>query len=198
MRWRHRPCLSGRKQEFFEKAMSLLVATLIPAFLVLTCGVMLMGRASQVDRLGRQLMRSRGVALIVFGCASVWFLFKVAHLGEADFGNYRPLLLLGFGAIAALSWFSLPDFLAVRGAAILTLMLSRVLLDAAFMEAPVGRLFMVSLVYVGIVLALYLGTVPFRLRDFFDWLFADKRRPQVLGAFFVLYGLILCGTAFTY
>ena len=73
------------------------------------------------------------------------------------------------------------------------------LLGAAFMEfGQPQRLFMVTLVFVAIVAAIYLAAVPYRLRDFFQWLFATPGRARVFGAGLLIYGLVLSGLAFTY
>lgn len=132
------------------------------------------------------------------GVASAWFLYGVAHLGEADFGNYRKPLLAFFFAVAVLSCFYVRDFLAVRAASILVLMTAKLLLDAAFMEEPGRRLFMVAFVYLCIVAALYLGTLPYRARDFFDWLFARGSRTFAVGSILAAYGLLLSSIAFSY
>ena len=92
----------------------------------------------------------------------------------------------------------LPDFLAVRGTAILVLFYSREALDAAFMQEPESRLFMVSIVYIGIVIALYLGAWPYRLRDFLNWLYVSDRRPRILGVSMAAYGILLGALAFGY
>src|SRR5690606_9150535 len=115
-----------------------------------------------------------------------------------DFGAYRHYLFLGFGVVAVLSFFHARDFLAVRGLAILILLAANVLLDAAYMQEPAGRLFLVSFVYLAIVAALYLGMSPFRMRDFFGWLFATDGRPKILGGVLLFYGLLLNIVAFTY
>ena len=57
---------------------------------------------------------------------------------------------------------------------------------------------MVSAVYVAIVAAIFLGGYPYRLRDFFGWLFARASRPRLLGTLFASYGLLLSILAFTY
>ena len=49
-----------------------------------------------------------------------------------------------------------------------------------------------------IVAAILLGGYPYRLRDFFGWLFARPGRPRALGALFASYGLLLSILAFTY
>jgi hypothetical protein len=60
------------------------------------------------------------------------------------------------------------------------------------------RLFFVVPFYVGIALSLYLGYSPFRLRDFFGWLFANTSRPRTLGLIFLLYGGFVSVLAFAY
>ncbi len=178
--------------------MTLFAATLLPALLLLVIGGLLLWNGEPVAELAKRSLRSLPVALVTLSLGGGWFLYEVTQLGISDFGNHRVLLFVLFLAIAVLSVFYVRDFLAVRAAAILNLMAARPLLDAAYMEDPPSRLFMVGLVYVCILLALYLGTIPYRLRDFFDWLFAKETRTQILGASCTLYGLLLCTTAFCY
>ncbi len=178
--------------------MPLFAATLLPAIVLLAVGGLLLWNGEPVAGLAKRSLRSLPVALVALGLGGGWFLYEVMQLGVSDFGNYRNLLFILFLAIAVLSVFYVSDFLAVRGAAILYLMAAKTLLDAAYMQDPPSRLFMVGIVYVCILLALYLGTIPYRLRDFFEWLFAKGTRPKIFGAACALYGLLLCATAFTY
>jgi hypothetical protein len=120
------------------------------------------------------------------------------HLGPADFGQYRHLLFLVFLTVAVGSFFYVPDFLAVRGLSALTLLTSGVLLDAAYMQNPQTRLFLVSFVYLLIVISLYLGANPYRLRDFFDWLYKKEFRPRAIGGALAAYGILLIGVALNY
>ena len=60
------------------------------------------------------------------------------------------------------------------------------------------RLFMVAFVYLALILAIWLGAQPWRLRDFFHWLFARSARSRGLGGLLVAYGCLLCGVAFTF
>jgi hypothetical protein len=57
---------------------------------------------------------------------------------------------------------------------------------------------MVSLVYVALAGAIWLGAQPWRLRDFFGWLFAQPTRARSLGGALAVYGLVLSIVAFTY
>jgi hypothetical protein len=179
--------------------MSLLIATLIPGLLLLALGAALLSGRKTVGASLRAFPRSETAAMVFFGGGAIWFLTRVWHLSAADFGDYRTILCIAFAAIALLSFKYVPDFLAVRGLAVLLLLSAGPLLDAAFMhyDQP-QRLLMVSVVYLFIALAIYLGAVPYRLRDFFEWLFRTPGRSRVLGAILAGYGLLLTITAFTY
>ncbi|MFT3830665.1 MAG: hypothetical protein QM691_13260 [Opitutaceae bacterium] len=179
--------------------MSLFVATLLPALLLLALGGLLLWNGPAVGATAKALPRSRRAAWLFMGVGALWFLWRLVHLGAADELLPKPILLLAFGAIALLSFSHAPDFLAVRGLAIVTLLAAGEFLYAAYMELafPQRRL-MVAAVYVAIVAAIFLGAYPYRLRDFFGWLFARPGRPRALGALLAGYGLVLTIVALTY
>lgn len=179
--------------------MSLTLATLIPGLVLLGLGVPLLLNNSAYTTLLKRFPRSQRAAYVFFTAGSAWFLYAVWHLSQADFGDYRGYLFVGFAAVAALSFKCVPDFLAVRGLSTLILMAAMPLLDAAYMEYDKPqRLLMVSLVYLAIALAIWLGAQPWRLRDFFSWLFARPQRTRALGGVLAGYGLLLAAVAFTY
>lgn len=179
--------------------MSLTLATLLPGLLLILLGAALLSGHSAVKASLLTFPRSSTATMVLFGAGSLWFLYRVWHLSNADFGEYRVILFLAFAVIAALSFKYVPDFLAVRGLAILMLLGATPLLGAAYMEYDhPQRLFMVTLVYVGIALALYFGAVPYRMRDFLGWLFRLPRRSRVAGACCLGYGVLLAIVAFTY
>lgn len=179
--------------------MSLTLATLLPGLVLIALGAGLLSGRSSVAALLKAFPRSPAATVVLFGAGSAWFLYAVWHLSEADFGEYRTILFVAFAAIALLSFKYVPDFLAVRGLAILLLLSAAPLRGAAYMhyEHP-QRLLMVTLVYLAIALALYLGAVPYRMRDFLEWLFRRPARPRFLGGLLLAYGLVLAVTAFTY
>jgi len=178
--------------------MSLTVATLIPAVLLLALGVPLLLNHSGYAALLKAFPRSNRAAYLFFGAGAAWFLYAIWHLSPADFGEYRLWLFVGFTAVALLSFKCVPDFLAVRGLCAIVLMGAMPLLDAAYMEEPQQRKLMVAAVYVAIALAIWLGAQPWRMRDFLGWLFARPGRARVLGGALAAYGALLALVAFTY
>lgn len=179
--------------------MSLTTATLLPGLILIALGALFLLNHAAIVTSVKRLPRSRSAALIFFGLGAAWFLFRIWHLSEADFGQYRRPLFVFFAAVAVGAFFYVPDFLAVRGLAVIVLLGAMPLLDAAYMEyEQPQRLFMVSAVYVALALAIYLGASPFRLRDFFEWLYRQPRRARVLGGALAGYGVLLSIVAFTY
>ncbi len=181
--------------------LTLFQATLLPGLFLLLLGGALLWNHARLGGWARALPRSNFAAWVFFGLGAVWFVFRLTKLGESDliFFQTPTPVVIGFAALAVLSFIYTPDFLAVRGLCVLMLMVAEPLLAAAYMHYEFKqRLFMVTAVYLGLGLALYLGAAPYRLRDFFDWLFRQPSRPRVIGAALLLYGLVTSAAAFTY
>ena len=137
-------------------------------------------------------------AVITFGGSGLWFLYTLSQLGESDFGNIKGLLMAVFGGAGILAFFYLSDFLSVRGLCVFSLLLSREFLDSAFMQEPASRLVLVSLTYALVVAALYLGAVPYRLRDFLTFLYEKPKRARAFGAasLFCAAALVIASTTY--
>jgi hypothetical protein len=178
--------------------MSLFAATLVPGLILVLLGLPLLVDHSGAKAAIQAFPRSTSAGYVVFTAAAGWFLYNIWHLSNADFGEYRTLLFVGFGAIAVLAFRCVPDFLGVRGACGIVLVGAAPLLNAAYMEYEhPQRLYMVGLVYVAIALAIWLGAQPWRLRDFLQWLFARAARSRGVGGLLVAYGILLFVVAFT-
>lgn len=181
--------------------MSLFLATLLPGLFLALLGAVLCWNGAPLGVTARALPRSREAAWAFFGAGAIWFVWRISHLGEADliFFQTPKLLMIAFGALAVLAFIYAPDFLAVRGLTVLMLLAAEPLLYAAYMEwTHPQRLLMVTAVYVGLAAAIYLAAYPFRLRDFFEWLFRTPGRPRLVGAIVLAYGLATSAAAFTY
>jgi hypothetical protein len=181
--------------------MSLFLATLLPGLLLAVLGGLLCWNGAPVAAGAKALPRSRVGAWVLFGTGAAWFVWRLSRTGEADliFFQSPPPVMLGFGVLAGLAFLYAPDFLAVRGLSVLMLLAAEPLLRAAYMQWDhPQRLLMVSAVYAGLAAALYLAAYPFRLRDFFDWLFRVPARTRLLGGLLLAYGLATAAAAFTY
>ncbi len=144
-------------------------------------------------------MRSKGLAVLFFGLAVVWFLWHVWHLGEADFGRFRFWLLLVFGLAGFGAFSYCRELLAARGVCCLYLLLALPLLGAAYMhyEHP-QRLLMVGGIYLLLPVAITFGAMPWRFRDTVTWLYKKPARLRWTGRLLVAYGLCVALTSLTY
>ena len=181
--------------------MTLFFATLITGLILLALGSLFLVSNSAIKSMFKAFPRSQTATVIFFGGGAAMFLYQVANMSTADvigFSTPTPFLYI-FGALAVLSFFYLPEFLAVRGLSIVILVGSWPMLMSAYgrYELP-QRLWMVSALYIAISAALYLAASPFRLRDFFEWIYRTPARPRILGGVLATYGLLLGGVAFTY
>ncbi|HZZ59376.1 MAG TPA: hypothetical protein VFE31_16210 [Opitutaceae bacterium] len=179
--------------------MSLSTATLIPGLILLLAGLpLLLGSASAIAAY-RAFPRSRGASFLLFGAGAVWFLYQIWNLSPADFGDYHVALTVGFGAVAILAFKCVPDFLAVRGLAVLILLGCWPLLMAGYLRFDHPQIyFQKVLLYVALSLAIWVGAQPWRLRDFLEWLFARRERTRAIAGVVVGYGALLAVLAFTY
>lgn len=179
--------------------MSLTIANLIVAALLLLAGIPLLANSTTVAASLRRFPRSRTAAYILFGAGAAWFLSAVWNLSPADFGEYRTYLFIGFALIAVLSFKCVPDFLAVRGLCAIVLMGAMPLLDAGYMNYEYWQIYFYKIaVFVAIALAIWLAAQPWRMRDFITWLLARPSRARGLGAALSVYGLLVAAVAFTF
>ena len=178
--------------------MSLFLATLLPGLVLAALGGALLSGNTLVSSTLKSFPRSANATVVFFGGASAWCLYRVWNLSPADFGEYHVLLFIGFALVAALSFWCVPDFLAVRGLAALVLLAASPILDAGYMNFQPQVYPLKIFVYFCIGVAIWLGATPYRLRDFFEWLFRTNGRPRAVGSALLGYGVLLGLLAFTY
>ncbi|HCJ12217.1 MAG TPA: hypothetical protein DHV51_03885 [Opitutae bacterium] len=164
----------------------------------IACGYFLIKNPIWLYPRMEHFLRSKRAAFWSFGIASVWFLYYIATLGEADFGQYRLWLFLLFGGAAVGAFFKMEDFLSIRGVAACVLLGAKVLLDSAYMQPTSARLVLVTVVYGLIVVSIFVGAMPFLLREFTHWLFEQSERPLVLGSSLASIGTLLVVSSFFY
>ena len=173
-------------------------ATLYTGIVLIVLGLAFCWNGEPVKRALIQFGRSKTATFLVFGASTAWFIYKVAHLSEADEIGIisREFMLIVFIGVALLSFIYVPDFLSVRGLAILFLLVASELLEASWMQYSMMQHMLNIFVYVlMIAVALYMGAVPYKWRDFFTWLFTKAKRARLVGCAFLAYGLALAAMA---
>ena len=140
-----------------------------------------------------------GIALMLLGTA--WFVWNVSVEPIADFTSMKPYMMGGFIAVGVLSCIFIQDFLAVRGLAVVMLLLGKLMVDTGrphLGESPFVLVFQVW-AYVYIVAGICFTIWPWKLRDLIQFATATETRVRLGSALrlaFALFIVILGLTAF--
>src|SRR2546426_2656250 len=99
-----------------------------------------------------------GYALILIG--TVWFLWNLNQENISDFAAYKKAMLIGFAALGVATCIYVRDFLAVRGLAIVFLLLAKLMVDTARWEDTEWRLVIVTWGYFVVAPRMWFTTLP--------------------------------------
>ena len=158
-------------------------------------------KPAQFTAAARQLPRNVpvGIALMLLGTA--WFLWIVNQEPIADFSAFKPYMMAAFAAVGILSCIFIQDFLAVRGLAVVMLLLAKLMVDTGrphLGESPWVLVIQIW-AYVLIVAGIWFTVTPWKLRDILTWATANENRVRIgstIRLAFALFILILGLTAF--
>jgi hypothetical protein len=130
-----------------------------------------------------------GYALMLGG--TTWFLWNLKTDTISDFAVFKPLMLAGFAVIGIGTCIYVRDYLAVRGLAVVALLVAKVVLDTARWVDTPWRLVLVVWMYLWIVAAVWITVSPWRLRDFIHFITASERRVRIGSAVRLAFGLFV-------
>lgn len=130
----------------------------------------------------RRLPRNLRVGVVLMLLATVWFAWNVNIEPIADFSVFKPYMLGAFIAVGVLSCIFVQDFLAVRGLAVLMLLLARLMLDTGrpHLDESPWVLVIQGWAYVLVVAGIWFTITPWRLRDLINWATASEGRTRFL------------------
>jgi hypothetical protein len=160
-----------------------------------------LAKPAQLAAVARKFPRNlaAGVGLMLLGTA--WFVWLVNNEPIADFSAFKPYMMAGFIAVGVLSCIFVRDFLAVRGLAVVLLLLAKLMVDTGrphLGESP----FVVVIqawAYVFVVMGIWFTITPWKLRDIVNWATATEARTRLLSGVrlaFAAFVLILGLTVF--
>jgi len=138
-----------------------------------------------------------GIALIA--CGTLWFLWNLGQESLADFAAYKSILFTGFAGVGLGTCIFVQDFLAVRGLAIVLLLLAKLMVDTGRPVLPQTHWVLViqTWAYVLIVAGLWFTISPWRLRDFLAWGTATEQRIKVGCSLRLAFGLFVAALGLT-
>lgn len=139
----------------------------------------------------RKFPRNTNLGYVLMIAATVWFVMLVRSENIADFEPMKPYLIGLFLAVGIGTCLFVKDFLAVRGAAILMLLLAKLMVDTGRLVASEWRLVIIIWAYFLVIAGIMLTVSPWRLRDMINWGFADEKRTRTLSIIRCLFGFIV-------
>jgi predicted DNA-binding transcriptional regulator AlpA len=130
---------------------------------------------------------------------TAWFLWNLSQESISDFASYKNVLFAGFAAIGIGTCLFVQDFLAVRGLAVVFLLLARVMVDAG--RPSLGEtswvLVIQSWAYLMVLGGIWFTVSPWRLRDLLEWGTANEKRIKVGCGLRLAFGLLVAGLGLT-
>src|SRR5882762_10675980 len=117
----------------------------------------------------RKFPRYTPIGCVLTLVATVWFLYYVNLETVSEFATMKPFLYVLFGAVGVGTCVFVPDFLAVRGLAVILLLCAKLMVDTARMADTEWRLVIVTWAYVWVVAGMWFTISPWRLRDLILW-----------------------------
>ena len=119
-----------------------------------------------------------GFALMALG--TVWFLYYLSIESAADFAAYKTHMAVAFGAIGVGTCIYVQDFLAVRGLAIVLLLLGKLMVDTGrpYLGLTDWVLVIQTWAYVLVIAGIWFTISPWRLRDLLNWGTATEHRVR--------------------
>lgn len=149
----------------------------------------------------RKFPRNLPVGIFLMMLGTAWFVWNVDMEPIADFSAFKPYMLAGFGTVGVLSCIFVQDFLAVRGLAVVFLLLGKLMVDTGRPHLAESGFVLViqAWAYVLIVAGIYFTVAPWRLRDLLNWATANDARVKIGSSIrlaFALFVLLLGLTSF--
>ena len=132
-----------------------------------------------------------GVALMLL--ATAWFLWNLSQEHVSDFAAYKTPMIIGFGAVGIGTCVFVQDLLAVRGLAVVFLLLAKLMVDTGRPMLGVTHWTWViqTWAYVLVVAGMWFTISPWRLRDLLNWATATEKRVRVGSTIRLAFGLFV-------
>ena len=147
----------------------------------------------------RKFPRSLPAGYILMTLGTIWFLWNVKQEPIADFAAYKQTMLMAFAAIGIGSCIFVQDFLAVRGLAVVLMLLAKLMVDTGrpHLGATPWVLVIQAWAYVLVLAGMWFTVSPWRLRDLLNWATANEKRVKIGSALRLAFGLFVAVLGFT-
>ena len=170
---------------------SLSLLSLIFGALAIAGGAFGLAQREKAMDFSRNFPRHETIGPVLILAGMTWFLFILHGENMADFEGYRRpfygiIIATGVGAC-----FFLKDYLAVRGLAVLMILVAKLIVDTARFHESDWRILLVSIAYAKVVAGMWFTVSPWRMRDMIGWATANENRFKILCATRLALGVLL-------
>jgi hypothetical protein len=138
-----------------------------------------------------------GYGLMLLGTA--WFLWNLSQESISDFAAWKNVLVAFFAAVGIGSCIFVQDFLAVRGCAVVLLLLAKLMVDTGRPALPYTHwaLVMQYWAYLLVVAGIWFTISPWRMRDLMHWGTANEQRVKIGCGIRLAFGLFVAALGLT-
>lgn len=160
-----------------------------------------LAKPAQLAAAARKFPRNLAAGVVLMLLGTAWFVWNVNQEPIADFSAFKPYMIAGFIAVGVGSCLFVQDFLAVRGLAVLLLLLAKLMVDTGrphLGESPFVEVIQ-TWAYMFVLAGIWFTIAPWRLRDILNWATATEARTRLLSGLrlaFATFVLILGLTVF--
>ena len=147
----------------------------------------------------RKFPRSLPAGFFLMAIGTLWFLWLVKLEPIADFAAFKPHMMAAFAGIGVATCVFVQDFLAVRGLAIVLLLVAKLMVDTGrphLGETP-WVLLIQTWAYVLVLAGIWLTVAPWRLRDFLNWATANEKRVKIGSTIRLAFALLVVALGLT-
>ena len=130
---------------------------------------------------------------------TAWFVYNLSQESISDFAAYKNVLFAGFAAVGIGSCIYVQDFLAVRGLAVVFLLLAKLMVDTGRPHLSENPLVLIiqTWAYLLVIAGIWLTISPWRLRDLLHWATANEKRIKIGCGIRLAFGLLVALLGFT-
>ena len=139
----------------------------------------------------RNFPRSLPWGYVLMLLATLWFVWNVNQENNSDFATYKPMMLIGFAVVGVAVCIFVTDFLAVRGLAIVFMLLGKLMVDTVRWADTDWRWVISGWAYLLVVAGIWFTVSPWRLRDLLNWGTANEKRIRFGSAVRLAFGLFV-------
>jgi hypothetical protein len=141
----------------------------------------------------RKFPRSTGIGYFLVLLGTAWFVWNLKQESIADFESLKPALYALFIAVGVGTCLFVKDFIAIRGLAVVLLLVAKLMVDAGRPRLGESPWILVVQIwaYVFVVLGIWFTVSPWRMRDWLYWGTANEKRIRVGSSLRMAFGLLV-------